>query len=70
MTATTITIERIVTVVHVVVSLKVELRADAQQPAAENLRHVRPGRAVLRVHVQHVAGVEHVIDVEVAAQAP
>src|SRR5215510_8477913 len=50
---------------------ELHLEAEPHQPSTENLRHVLPDtawRAVGRVHVEHVAGVQEVVDVHVAAQ--
>src|SRR5438105_14055875 len=50
---------------------KLHLHPKPHQTAAENLRHVLPDasrRAVGRVHVEHVARVQQVVDVHVPAQ--
>src|SRR5436190_18418572 len=51
------------------VGLENQLCADAQKPSAQNLNRVLPALAVRRVHVDHVARVQQVVDIEAGTDA-
>src|SRR5262245_36626457 len=50
--------------------LKIQLRADSQQPCTESIGDVLPRRPVCRGHAEHVARIEDVVDIEMPAQPP
>src|SRR4030095_4223977 len=50
---------------------ELHLEPEPHEPSTKNLRHVLPDaarRAVRRVHVENVAGVQQVVDVHIPAQ--